>query len=139
MGSTGSTRHKSPTHQGTSMEGSPLNPVLDHARDVLERAGIDILETRELPTGLGHQLRCAGGQIVVVYRTGKVVPQGREAARIATLFAAAPPAPKVARPVAAPRPPPPGPAPAATMPAPTGPRLPPGWTTEPWDGISVPF
>lgn len=112
-----------------------MNEILNHARDVLETAGIEITETRELPNGLGHQLRCAGGQIVVAYMSGTVVAQGKDAARMRALFAGAPATPKrvvSSRPIA--------PAVPASVPTePFRPRFPPGWTTGPWDGVSVPW
>jgi predicted nucleotide-binding protein len=124
-------------------------PIIDHARDVLTLGGYSINETRALPTGLGCQLRCEGGVIVTVYNTGKIVPQGKDAAAVKALFAAAP----MPKPAAVSRPPV-----AAATDKPTSrvtpqhpgssggepgeefvPRYPPGWSDEPWDGVTVPF
>ena len=113
-----------------------------HIRDALEAAGIEVNETRPLPTGLGRQLRGAGGQVVVCYDTGKVVVQGKDAERVKAILAAAPATPRPAK-VAAPAPP--QSAATETTPQPdqtfgeVKPRLPPGWTTEPWDGVSLPW
>lgn len=112
-----------------------MDETLNHARAVLETAGIEVTETRELPNGLGHQLRCTGGQIVVAYRSGTVVAQGKDTARVKALFAAAPAAQRPTTAAARPKPP----APPAAATASFTPRFPPGWTTEPWDGVSVPW
>ena len=109
---------------------------LDHARDVLTLAGYDITETRDLPHG--HQLRCAGGEVVCVYKTGKVVPQGKNAAAIKALFDANPvlkqgavAKPKAVAPVEKPA--------AEIVEEPFVPRFPPDWSWEPWDGVTPPF
>ena len=117
--------------------------MTDHiarVRDALEAAGIEVNETRPLPTGLGQQLRCAGGQVVVCYNTGKLVVQGKDAERVNTLLAGLPAAPK---PTETRKPAPATAAvsavPASVAPGPVQSRLPPEWTTEPWDGVSPPW
>ena len=109
---------------------------LDHARDVLTLAGYDITETRDLPHG--HQIRCAGGEVVCVYKTGKVVPQGKNAGAIKALFEANP-VPKQGA-VAKPKAVAPVEKPAAAEPAGEEfrPRFPPGWS-EVWSPGDVPF
>ena len=99
-------------------------------------------ETGELPTGLGDQLRCVGGQIVVMYYFGTIVPQGKEVERVKALFAALPPP----KPVKAKKPATPDlgtPVGAFAVPlekAGMGNSAPPGgWTTEPWDRVSLPW
>ena len=113
---------------------------LTRVRDALEAAGIEVNETRPLPTGLGQQLRCAGDRVVTCYNTGKSVVQGRDAERVKAILAGLPAMPKPAKVDK--------PAPvisaisAVAAPATSRPvqsRLPPGWTTEPWDGSSVPW
>ena len=113
---------------------------LTRVRDALEAAGIEVNETRPLPTDLGQQLRCAGGQVVVCYNTGKLVIQGKDAERVKAILAGLPAVPKPA-PVDKPVP---GTAAVSAVPVPATPspvqsRLPPRWTTEPWDGSSVPW
>ena len=125
-----------------------MNPIVDHARDTLEAAGLEVQEVRELPTGHGWQVRCAGGEMVCAYRTGKLVAQGKNAVMVKALLDKAGAAPKT---VAAVKP---GKAaaaveaPAVEVPSAAGggdaagefkPRLPPGWTTEPWDGVTPPW
>ena len=119
--------------------------MTDHTarvRDALETAGIEVNEVRALPTGLGQQLRCAGGQVVVCYNTGKVVVQGKDAERVKAILAAVPATPKPAK-IGAPASPRLAAPEIAPQPAQTvgevKPRLPPGWTTEPWDGVSLPW
>ena len=113
---------------------------LSRCRDALEAAGIEVNEVRALPTGLGHQLRCAGGRVVVVYNSGAVVAQGKDAAAVKSILAGVLVAPKQAK---ASKPAPVTaavsaiPAPEASGPAQS--RLPPGWSTEPWNGMSVPW
>lgn len=117
-----------------------MNDILNHARDVLEAAGIKVTETRELPTGLGHQLRCAGGQIAVVYNSGAVVAQGKETARVKALFAATLKTPRPSRPAARPSASAlPVRADATPEPAELEARVPANWSTEPWDGLTPPF
>ena len=109
-----------------------MTAMLDHARDVLERAGYEVNEVRELSTGFGWLLRCSGGEVVCSYKSGKVVAQGKNAGAVTALFAAATPPPK---PAAAPKP-------KAAAEANAGafvPRFPPGWSWEPWDGVKAPF
>ena len=111
-------------------------PILDHASDVLTRAGYDITETRDLQHG--WQLRCAGGEVVCVYTTGKVVAQGKGAAAVGALFTANPmPKPgAVAKPKRV----------AAAVETPWsepndqefGSRYPPGWS-ETWSEGDIPF
>lgn len=55
-----------------------MSDHIDRVRDALESAGIEVNEVRALPTGLGRQLRCAGGRVVVVYDSGAVVAQGKD-------------------------------------------------------------
>ncbi len=110
--------------------------ILDHVRAVLERAGYNINGTRDLPHG--HQIRCAGGEVVCAYTTGKVVPQGKNAGVIKALFEANP-MPKHAA-VAKPKAIAPVEKPAAEIvEEPLVPRFPPDWSWEPWDGVMAPF
>ena len=112
-----------------------MSTILDHARDVLTLSGYDVNETRDLPHG--WQLRCAGGEVICVYSTGKVVAQGRGAPAVKALFDANP-APK---PVVVVKPRTPAPAAAGLVEDANGfvPRYPPGWSWEPWDGLTAPF
>ena len=64
------------------------NIVLNYAKDTLLLGGYELTETTDLPHG--WQLRCAGGEVVCVYRTGKIVAQGRGAAAVKALFKASP-------------------------------------------------
>jgi predicted nucleotide-binding protein len=117
-----------------------MSNVLNHAEAVLEQAGLEVAETRDLPTGHGWQIRCPGGEIVAVYKTGKIVAQGRNQAAVKALFDAAPFASKPAGRVPAPRNRAAGTPEAAAAPTTDPiPRFSAGWTTEPWDGVSVPF
>lgn len=118
-----------------------MDDIVQHACDVLEAAGLQVAEVRALPTGLGWQVRCVGGEMACAYKTGKIVAQGRNALVVKALFDTAPPAPKPARVARPARPAAPEPAPAAPGGVTAGvtSRFPPGWTTEPWDGESVPF
>ena len=109
-----------------------MTVMVDYARDVLENGGYEVNEVRELSTGFGWQLRCRGGEVVCSYKSGKVIAQGRNAAAVTALFAAALPPPKPVA-VAKPR---------ALAEADAGafvPRFPPGWSWEPWDGVKAPF
>lgn len=65
-----------------------MTAILDHARDTLLVGGHDLTETRDLQHG--WQLRCSGGEVVCVYHTGKVVPQGKNVGAIKALFEANP-------------------------------------------------
>ena len=122
-----------------------MNPIVDNARDALEAAGLDVQEVRELPTGHGWQVRCAGGEMVCAYKTSK---QGKNAAMVKALLDKAGAAPK---PAAAMKPVKvasavevsavevPGAASGGDAAGEFKPRLPPGWTTEPWDGVTPPW
>ncbi len=113
---------------------------LSRCRDALEAAGIEVNEVRPLPTGLGQQLRCAGGLVVVVYNSGAVVAQGRDVARVKSILAAIPAMPKPAKaskPASVAAAVSGVPAPEALGPVQS--RLPPGWTTEKWDGVTPPW
>ena len=115
-----------------------MTSVVEHARDILEGAGYRVVEVRALPTGYGSQLRCETGEIAVAYSSGKIVPQGKNAAVVKALFDAAPPPAKPAQT-----------AKQKTTASAAGadadvdreekPRLPPNWTTAPWDGVTPPF
>ena len=111
-----------------------MTAMLDYARNVLESGGYDVNEVRELSTGFGYQLRCLGGEVVCAYRSGKVVPQGKNARAVTALFAAAAPPPKP-QPVVKPK------AVATAGGADNGEkfvsRYPPDWS-DVWDG-KVPF
>lgn len=125
-----------------------MNAIVDHVRDALEAAGLEVQEVRELPTGHGWQVRCAGGEMVCIYRTGKLVAQGKNAAMVKALLDKAGAVPK---PTAAAKPVKVVPAAQASAVEVAGaanggdtagdfkPRLPVGWTTEPWDGVSPPW
>lgn len=67
-----------------------VNINVDRARSALQRAGIEIVETRELSFGRGYRLRCAGGQVVVIDNTGKAVVRVANAVAGQPLFAPAP-------------------------------------------------
>ena len=119
-----------------------MNVIVDHARDALEAAGLEVQEVRELPTGHGWQVRCAGGEMVCVYRTGKLVAQGKNAVMMKALLdkaGAVPKAQAMAKPVKE--------VPTVAKVVARGdtaaddfkPRLPPGWSSEPWDGVSLPW
>lgn len=120
-----------------------MTDIVEHVRDVLEAAGLEVAEVRELPTGLGWQVRCAGGEMVCAYRTGKAVAQGKNAPMVKALLEKAGPVARapVARTPAA--------APAVRAPQRVVPvdspaeshvsRRHPDWTEEPWDGVSVPW
>ena len=110
-----------------------MTAMRDHARDVLESAGYEVNEVRELSTGFGWLLRCSGGEVVCSYKSGKVVAQGKNAGAVTALFVAATPPPK---PVAKPK------APSSGLDATDGggkfaSRYPAGWS-DVWDG-KVPF
>ena len=124
-----------------------MNPVVDHARDALEAAGLEVQEVRELPTGHGWQVRCAGGEVVCAYKTGALVAQGKNVAMVKALLDKAGAAPRsaAARSVKAA---PAAEASAVAVPAAASagdaagefkPRLPPGWSDEPWDGVTPPW
>jgi len=117
--------------------GRKVADILEHARSTLEQGGYEITEVRELSTGHGWHLRCTGGEILCVYRTGKLVPQGRNAKSVKALFDAALPLPTPPRRAAAlPVTSPPRDNPVA---ADAGPRKPSNWSDEPWDGVTIPF
>ena len=48
-------------------------------KEALEASGIRVDKVHALPTALGRQLRCAEGRVVVVYNSGAVVAQGKDA------------------------------------------------------------
>ncbi len=125
-----------------------MNPIVDHARDALEVAGLEVQEVRELPTGHGWQLRCAGGEMVCAYKTGKLVAQGKNTAMVKALLDKAGAAPKQATTAKAVKVAPAAKASSVEVPAAAGgdgaadefkPRLPVGWSDEPWDGVTPPW
>ena len=110
--------------------------ILDHAKDTLLLGGVNVIETRDIPHG--WQLRGSGGEVVNLYTTGKAVAQGKIAAKVKSLFDAKPlpkpgavAKPRVVAPVEK--------AGAASEDGDFTPRYPPGWSWEPWDGVTVPF
>ena len=122
-----------------------MSDVVEHVRGVLEGAGIEVDEVRELPTALGWQVRGAGGVIVSAFKTGKCVAQGKRMAEVKALLDAAPvavPAKAAVKVRAAVKP-----VQAAEKPVEgaTGavdgfvPRFPTGWSWEPWDGVTPPW
>ena len=115
------------------------------ARDILEAAGIEIVEEREMPHGV--QFRLDGGRIVNVYSTGSIVAQGARSDTVQRVFEDA------IRsggdtPARTPVPPPP---PRTTTTTALAPRLTsttstefasrrhPQWTETVWDGVTPPF
>lgn len=116
--------------------------IVEQVRDILETAGLEVAEVRELPTGLGWQVRCAGGELVCAYRTGKTVAQGKNTPMVKALLENARPVakmPVVTKPAAKTVRTPQLAGPAEAQSEPYVPRRHPGWTEEPWDGISVPW
>ena len=63
-----------------------LCKVLDHAKNVLQVGGYQVSEARNMRTGLGWHLRCLEGQILCLYRTGRVIARGRNSKAIKSLF-----------------------------------------------------
>jgi predicted nucleotide-binding protein len=59
---------------------------LDGARETLQNNGFQILSEERMNNGLGSRLKCADGEIVCVYDTGKVVVQGKNQAAVKPLF-----------------------------------------------------
>jgi ribonuclease HIII len=109
-----------------------MTTMLDYARETLEMGGYAVNEVRELVTGYGWQLRCGGGEVICSYKSGKVVAQSKNAGAVSALFAAATPPPKpvvVAKTHAV----------AEADAGDFAPRFPPGWSWEPWDGVTAPF
>ena len=70
--------------------------ILDQAKTILQIGGYDLCEIRAMRTGLGWHLRCVQGQVINLYRTGRLVVGGSNARAIENLFDAAPPPPKQA-------------------------------------------
>jgi predicted nucleotide-binding protein len=111
----------------------------------LQEAGIAVVETR--PISHGFQVRGAAGEIVNVYATGSVVPQGQNTAGVIAAIQAAqrmkPPLSQASKPKArttAPR----GAIKVAVQEAveePYTPRVPVGWKDnwDDWDGVSPPW
>ncbi len=69
--------------------------------DLLQNNGIQIVSDDRLPNDTGAQIRCSGGEIILVYDSGKVVVQGKNQPTIKALLGQAAPAatsvaPKVA-------------------------------------------
>ncbi|MDK9723147.1 MAG: nucleotide-binding protein [Rhodospirillales bacterium] len=68
----------------------------DEVCDLLQANGFSVTQEGRLPNDAGWQLRCAGGEIVAIYDTGKVVAQGKNQDQIKALFGQTLPAPKSA-------------------------------------------
>ena len=67
---------------------------LESVRDTLQNNGFQISSEERLGNGAGSQVKCANGEIVCVYDSGKVVVQGKNQGAVKPLFGQeAPPAP----------------------------------------------
>lgn len=59
---------------------------LDGVRETLQNNGFQITSEERMGNGLASQLKCANGEIVCVYDSGKVVVQGKNQGAIKPLF-----------------------------------------------------
>lgn len=62
----------------------------DHLVNLLQSNGFTIKSCDRMANDKGWQIRCGGGEIVGLYDTGKVVPQGKNQASISALLGQAP-------------------------------------------------
>ncbi len=62
----------------------------DAVRDTLQQNGLQIESESRLGNDLGSQFRCAGGEIICIYDSGKLVLQGKNQASTKALFGQAP-------------------------------------------------
>ena len=124
---------------------------------LLARHGFAVVARKAIAHGL--QLRCAGGQVVNVYATGRALAQGHGAAEVSAILCGTKAPARIAPRAAAKASPQGGEAaigpnggyvttPAmigrilAALPADAEPlpdRRPADWSDEPWDGVSAPF
>jgi predicted nucleotide-binding protein len=51
--------------------------TVEEVRQQLEGNGLVVTKCERLPNDAGHRLECKGGEVVCVYDSGKVVPQGK--------------------------------------------------------------
>jgi predicted nucleotide-binding protein len=67
----------------------------EEARELLEQHGFDVVAEEPLPNGYGVQLKTSQGPMLIVYKSGKCVPGGRNQQLIKAILdgAVAPAAP----------------------------------------------
>lgn len=52
----------------------------------LENSGLAVTKCERLPNGVGHRIECKSGEVVCVYDSGKVVPQGKNSEAVRNLL-----------------------------------------------------
>jgi len=60
--------------------------TVDEVRQRLEGGGLCVIKSERLPNGAGDRLECKTGEVVCVYDSGKVVPQGKNATTVKVLL-----------------------------------------------------
>ena len=59
---------------------------VEEVRQRLEGGGLSVTKSVRLPNGAGDRLECKGGEVVCVYDSGKVVPQGKNTETVKQLL-----------------------------------------------------
>lgn len=62
----------------------------DNVRETLQNNGYQIASDTRLSNDSGHQFRCTTGEIICVYDSGKIVPQGKNQSDMKALFGQSP-------------------------------------------------
>lgn len=56
--------------------------TVERVRERLERSGLSVTKEERLPNGKGSRLECPTGEVVCVYDSGTVVPQGKNSEKV---------------------------------------------------------